>query len=206
MMFATLPMSSNQQNHRGAPIIVVSGLPRSGTSMTMQMLHAAGVPIVTDGLREPGEDNPRGYFEDERVKALYKDEEDGAWLVEARGKAIKIISFLLRDLPPSNDYRIIFMRRDLDEVLASQRKMLERRGEPTDTSDRQMFALWTSHLAQVDELLSSSRHIRALDVEYRDVVAEPRGQARRIHDFLGQDLDVERMVAAVDAKLYRNRR
>lgn len=197
-------MTSNPES-RGAPVIVVSGLPRSGTSMAMQMLDAAGIPIVTDGVRAPGEDNPRGYFEDERVKSLYKDEGRGAWLAEARGKAIKIISFLLKDLPDTNDYRVIFMRRDLDEVLASQRTMLERRGEPADTDDRQMFEIWKNHLAQVNDLLASSSHIRALDVEYRDVVADPEAQAIRIRSFLGLDLDVERMASAVDEELYRNR-
>lgn len=199
-------MSVDQRAPRGEPIIVVSGLPRSGTSMLMQMLDAAGIAIVTDGLREPGEDNPRGYYEDERVKALHKTEEDGAWLIEARGAAIKIISFLLKDLPTSNDYQIIFMRRDLHEVLASQRKMLERRGEGTGADDQQMFEIWRGHLDDVDELLRGSEHVRALDVEYPDVVATPEAQARRIRDFLGRDLDVEKMVAAVDARLYRNRR
>ena len=117
----------------GEPVIIVSGLPRSGTSMAMQMLAAAGVSVVTDGVREAGEDNPKGYYEDERVKDLHKETQDGAWVREARGKAIKIISFLLKDLPETNNYKVIFMRRDLSEVLASQQKMLDRRAAKTTT-------------------------------------------------------------------------
>jgi Sulfotransferase family len=192
------------ETDRGRPVIVVSGLPRSGTSMAMQMLAAAHIPVVSDGVREPGEDNPRGYFEDERVKALYKDGQDRSWLVEARGKAIKIISFLLSYLPDSNRYKIIFMRRELPEVIASQRKMLERREEPTQDDER-LFELWESHLAGVEELMSSAPNIEFIDVAYKDVVDNAAAQAHRIRDFLEMDLDVEKMAAAVDRKLYRNR-
>ncbi len=193
------------ETDRGRPVIVVSGLPRSGTSMTMQMLAAAGVPVVSDGVREPGEDNPRGYFEDERVKALYKDGEDRSWLVEARGKAIKIISFLLSYLPDSNRYKIIFMRRELSEVIASQRKMLERRDEPTQDDEERLFELWESHLTGVGELMSSAPNIELIDVAYKDVIENAALQARRIRDFLEMELDVGKMAAAVDRKLYRNR-
>jgi Sulfotransferase family len=193
------------ETDRGRPVIVVSGLPRSGTSMAMQMLAAAHIPVVSDGVREPGEDNPRGYFEDERVKALYKDGEDRSWLLEARGKAIKIISFLLSYLPDSNRYKIIFMRRELSEVIASQRKMLERRDEPTQDDEERLFELWESHLTGVGELMSSAPNIEFIDVAYKDVVENAALQARRIRDFLEMELDVEKMAAAVDRKLYRNR-
>jgi hypothetical protein len=187
-----------------APVIVVSGLPRSGTSMTMQMLVAAGVPVVTDGKRGPGEDNPKGYYEDERVKRLHK--EDGAWLSEARGKAVKIISFLLKDLPSTNRYKVIFLNRTLSEVLASQRKMMERRGQVDDTTDETMYELWTKHLSNVKQMLKSCDHFELLEVAYSDVVANPRAQAQRIREFVGLPLDVEKMAAAVDEALYRNRR
>jgi len=189
---------------RPDPVIVVSGLPRSGTSMAMQMLAAASIPIVTDGVREPGEDNPRGYFEYEPVKALHKEGEDRAWLEGARGKAIKIISFFLKDLPPSNHYKVIFMRRDLEEVLSSQRQMLERRGEPAG-GDEGMYEILESHLAEVDQLMGASAHFETLNVGYGDVIGNPREEARRIRDFLGLDLDVETMASAVDLSLYRNR-
>ncbi len=118
----------------GPPIVVVSGLPRSGTSMAMKMLEAGGLAIVTDNVRAADDDNPRGYYEDERVKDLARDA-NREWLRDARGKAIKIISFLLKDLPPDNNYKVLFMERDLGEVLASQQKMLDHRGEDSATED-----------------------------------------------------------------------
>jgi hypothetical protein len=189
----------------GEPVIIVSGLPRSGTSMAMQMLQAGGVEVVTDGVRQAGEDNPKGYFEDERVKTLHKENEDTTWLREARGKAIKIISFLLKDLPESNNYKVIFMKRALSEVLASQRKMLERRNEPDETSDERMLELWESHLWRVDYLFKHSDRFDVLEVAYADVIADPVVQARRIRDFLRLDVSPEEMAAAVDESLYRNR-
>src|ERR1700741_4498489 len=110
---------------RGEPIVVVSGLPRSGTSMMMRMLEAGGLPIVSDGERAADIDNPKGYFELERIKNL-EHETDKSYLSAARGKAVKVISFLIKELPDENDYRVVFMRRDLDEVLTSQQKMIDR--------------------------------------------------------------------------------
>jgi hypothetical protein len=201
-------MSPEQRSGGSAtdePVIVVSGLPRSGTSMAMQMLEAAGIPLVSDGVREASEDNPRGYCEDERVKRLHKKDEDQVWLSEARGKAVKVISFLLRDLPATNHYKVIFMRRPLSEVLASQRKMLERRGESDATSDETMFQLWQSHLSKVESLLERSPHLEHLDLHYADVVEDALTQAHRIREFLDLPLDAEAMANAVDESLYRNR-
>ena len=189
----------------GEPIIVVSGLPRSGTSMAMQMLAAARIPVVTDGIRTAGEDNPKGYFEDERVKDLHKENEDRGWLRDARGKAVKIISFLLKDLPETNNYRVIFMKRALPEVLASQKKMLERRNEENETSDERMLELWENHLWRVRYLLKHASQFESLDVSYTDVIADPLREARRIRDFLALETSPETMAAAVDESLYRNR-
>jgi hypothetical protein len=189
----------------GEPVIVVSGLPRSGTSMAMQMLHAGGVEVVTDGVREAGEDNPKGYFEDERVKDLHKEHVDTSWIRSARGKAIKIISFLLKDLPETNNYKVIFMRRALPEVLASQKKMLERRNEPDDTPDERMLELWESHLWRVNYLFKHTERFDVLEIHYADAVSDPLGQARRIRDFLGLSVSPETMASAVDESLYRNR-
>jgi hypothetical protein len=188
----------------GEPLIVVSGLPRSGTSMTMQMLEAAGVGIATDGIRKAGEDNPKGYFEYERVKDLGK-ESDKSWLKEFRGKAIKIISFLLKDLPETNNYKVVFMRRNLEEVLASQSKMLDNRDETTETSDEKMLELYQDHLWKVNYLMKHRPCFELLEVNYKDVVENPRREAERIGAFLG-NLDVDKMTSAVDEKLYRNRR
>jgi hypothetical protein len=189
----------------GEPVIVVSGLPRSGTSMAMQMLAAAGVPVVTDGIRQAGEDNPKGYFEDERVKDLHKEKEDRGWIRDARGKAVKIISFLLKDLPETNNYKVIFMKRALPEVLASQKKMLERRNEVDESGDARMLDLWENHLWRVSYLLKHADQFETLEVAYADVIGDPRREARRIRDFLELKADPETMAAAVDEKLYRNR-
>jgi hypothetical protein len=189
----------------GEPVIVVSGLPRSGTSMAMQMLAAAGVPVVTDGIRQAGEDNPKGYFEDERVKDLHKESVDRSWVRDARGKAVKIISFLLKDLPETNNYKVIFMKRALPEVLQSQKKMLERRAETDDTPHERMLELWENHLWRVGYLLKHADHLESMEVAYSDVIADPLREARRIRDFLELDADPQTMAAAVDEKLYRNR-
>ena len=188
----------------GEPLIVVSGLPRSGTSMTMQMLESGGLSIATDGIRKPGEDNPKGYYEYERVKDLEK-ETDKSYLKEFRGKTIKVISFLLKDLPQTNNYKVVFMRRNLDEILASQTKMLKNRGEASESSNEEMLDLYKNHLWKVNYLMKHRPCFEFLDVNYKDVVENPRREAERISEFLG-NLDVDKMTSAVDEKLYRNRR
>lgn len=188
----------------GEPVVLVSGLPRSGTSMAMKMLAAGGLEVVADGIRTADEDNPRGYFEDERVKALGESRDKG-WLRAARGRAVKVISYLLKDLPADNNYKVIFLRRDLREVLASQEKMLERRNEESGSSDQQMLEIFESHLWRVDYLFKHAAHFERLDLRYAEVVAEPRRAAERINAFLGGRLDVDKMVEAVDPQLYRNR-
>src|SRR5262245_15575927 len=110
-----------------AEIIVVSGLPRSGTSLMMQMLDNGGIEVVTDNVRAADTDNPRGYYELEKVKRV---KQDASWLPQARGKAFKMVSQLLYDLPASERYLVVFMERDFDEMLLSQEKMLQRLGRP----------------------------------------------------------------------------
>jgi hypothetical protein len=188
----------------GRPIVVVSGLPRSGTSMLMRMLAVGGVPLVTDGERAADEDNPLGYFELERVKEL-GGEDDASWLAGARGKAVKVISFLLEKLPRGHDYRVVFLDRALAEVLASQKKMLARRGETSTTSDERMTELFEEHLRKTRLLLRDDPRFETLRVSYADVVADPATQAQRIARFIGLAVDVERMAGAVDPSLYRNR-
>jgi hypothetical protein len=202
-------MSFLRQTYRrlryGDPIVVVSGLPRSGTSMTMKMLEAGGLSLVVDGVRTADEDNPKGYYEDERVKDL-GEAEDKAWLARSRGKAVKIISYLLKDLPKNHNYKVLFMRRDVGEVLASQSKMLERRGESSQTSDERMIELYGDHLWKVDRLLQREPHLDVIDVHYKSVLKDPRAEAERIRDFLGLPLDAAKMAGVVDERLYRNRR
>ena len=189
----------------GEPIIIVSGLPRSGTSMTMKMLEAGGMRLVTDEIRTADEDNPKGYFEMERVKDLAK-EQDKTYLAETRGKAVKIISYLLKDLPRNNNYKILFMHRNLQEVLASQAKMLARREETTETGDEKMIELYENHLWRVKYLLDHHPHLEHIDINYKEVLENPAKQSLRIRNFIGQDLNVEKMAAVVDEQLYRNRR
>lgn len=188
----------------GEPIIIVSGLPRSGTSMAMKMLEATGLEIVSDGIRTADEDNPKGYYELERVKDLAK-ENDFSWLADAKGRAIKIISYLLKELPADHNYKVLFMRRDLSEVLASQQKMLHRRGETSETEDERMVELYENDLWKANYLLKRQPQFDYLDVHYRQVLEEPLQAAAAINEFLGGHLDVEKMAAVVDPDLYRNR-
>jgi len=184
-------------------VTIVSGLPRSGTSMMMKMLQAGGMQPLTDNIRTADEDNPKGYYEFERVKQI---ETDQTWLDDAQGKVVKMISALLKPLPPAYRYKIIFMRRRMEEVLASQRKMLVRRGEPTDTiADEKMAALYQRHLAQTEAWLAEQPNMDVLYVTYHEIIAAPREHAELINRFLGGGLDVDSMVGVVDRMLYRSK-
>jgi len=189
----------------GTPIVVVSGLPRSGTSMAMSMLEAGGLEIVADGARVADEHNPRGYYEDERVKTLEAGE-DTAWLETARGKAIKVISFLLPHLPTRHNYRVVFMHRDMGEILISQGKMLNQAGLPDPEADRRMGKAFEDHLGAVAKLLRRRTCFEVLDLRYEEVLNHPLDHAHRITKFVGMPLDAPRMAAAVQQALYRNRR
>ena len=189
----------------GAPVTIVSGLPRSGTSMMMKMLEAGGVPIMTDAVRQADIDNPKGYFEYERVKHLEK-ETDKSYIREGRGKALKVISFLLKDLPDDCFYRVIFMRRHLDEVIASQNRMLDRRGEDAIDERETMAEAYRNHLAAVKIMVRTRPNFAMLELRYDEAVADPRRTARAVNTFLGGRLDETAMVEVVDAELYRNRK
>lgn len=172
--------------------------------MMMQMLAAGGLDPLTDHIRAADEDNPSGYFELERVKQL---ETDKAWLEDAQGRVVKLISALLKHLPPAHSYNVIFMRRTMQEILDSQRQMLIRRGEPTDkVPDHQMAAMFEKHVAQVEAWLAAQPNIRTMYVSYNEVISNPKANAARINEFLGGSLDVEAMAAATDRALYRQRR
>ena len=187
----------------GRPVVVVSGLPRSGTSMAMKMLEAGGMEIVTDGQREADEDNPRGYYEDERVKDLASTP-DKSWLRPSRGRAVKVISFLLKDLPPNLNYQVILMHRDLTEVLASQRKMLDRRGETDNTPDERMMELWQDQLWRANYLLKKAPQFEWVEIEYGEALRDPAAAAARIAGLV-EGLDERAMADVVDPVLYRNR-
>ncbi len=199
---------ASEQENRGIDLgettIVVSGLPRSGTSMTMKMLAEGGLALLTDGVRAADESNPEGYYEFEKVKQLDKAV-DLSWLNQAQGKAVKIISFLLPNLPDTLDYRVLFMHRDLQEVIASQNRMLVKRGEPAGADDDRMLTLFDDHLKKITQVIAARPCFDVIDIDHHDVLRQPREQATRINDFLGGGRDVERMAAAVDQRLYRNR-
>jgi hypothetical protein len=187
----------------GKPIVVVSGLPRSGTSMAMKMLEAGGLGVVTDGLRAADEDNPKGYYEDERVKDLYR-EGDKTWLRESRGKVVKIISFLLKSLPADNNYKVLFMHRNLKEIVASQNKMLARRGEKNDTPDERAVALLDEQVRDARFFLRRPQ-FDVMELNYREILDAPGPVAVKMAAFVGGPLDVQKMTQVVDVQLYRNR-
>ena len=172
--------------------------------MTMKMLADGGMDLLTDGARTADESNPEGYYEFEKVKQLNKAR-DLSWLNDARGKAVKVISYLLPHLPDTLNYRVIFMHRNQHEVIASQNKMLVKRGEPAGADDDRMLALFEQHLKKVKRVIANRSCFDIIEINYKDVLDQPLQQATRINQFLGGRLDIERMAAAVDQRLYRNR-
>lgn len=185
-------------------IVIVSGLPRSGTSMMMKMLDAGGVEPVQDGVRTADTDNPKGYYEFERAKKLDKGDHD--WLPDAQGKAVKVITALLRHLPAGYEYRVLLMRRDIKEVLASQTKMLQNRGEDAGADDETMMRLYAKHLQQTEAWMTEQSNLIYLDVDYAKLVSDPMSQLPQINAFLGGKLDVQAMASVADPSLYRNRK
>lgn len=183
-------------------ITVVSGLPRSGTSMMMKMLEAGGLEVIADSQREADDDNPKGYYEDQRFKTLHKD---NSWIKEALGKSVKVIYNFLVNLPPEYRYNVVFLRREIAEVLASQKKMLERRGTKDNIPDDKMAAFFRKDLERVEAWLAKQPNIDVLYLGYHDVVKDPLANAERINGFLGGGLDVQKMAEVADPTLYRNR-
>jgi hypothetical protein len=184
-------------------ITIVSGLPRSGTSLMMQMLAAGGIPPLTDHQRAADESNPRGYFEFEPVKRLRSDR---SWIEQAQGRAIKVIHLLLRELPTDGQfiYRVILMYRPMAEVLASQRAMLEREGKVA-AADAVLAKIYQSQLEQTDQWLVTHSAFSVLHIGYHAIVENPASAANEINDFLGGGLDITAMVTVVDPLLYRQR-
>jgi hypothetical protein len=185
-------------------VTIVSGLPRSGTSMMMRMLEAGGMPVLTDQLRAADIDNPRGYYELEAVK---KTKDDPSWLAQAPGKAVKMVYQLLYALPKDYEFRVVFMQRDLGEVLQSQRKMLVRLGKTDDdVSDATMARIFQDQVRQCLDWLRERPNFQYLEVPYNALVSEPARPLAEINQFLGGGLDVAAMAAVVEPELYRNRR
>jgi Sulfotransferase domain len=184
-------------------ITIVSGLPRSGTSLMMQMLDAGGLPVLSDGERKADTDNPKGYLEWERIKQLPKDP---SLIAEAEGKVVKVISQLILSLPVGHDYRIVFMQRPLPEVLKSQDEMLRRRGNSDSITETSAIEeAFQRHLIEVNKWLAGQPNTQVSRVHYHRVLREPKAVAEEVAAFLNVPLDIEAMVRQVDGSLYRNR-
>jgi len=194
---------SNNKHTEEQPIIIVSGLPRSGTSMMMRMLSEGGVPVITDELRRADDDNPNGYVELEVVRQLKNG--NMTWLKEASGKGLKVISSLLEYLPPDHQYKIIFMERDSRETLISQKKMLDHRGESPKIGDEEMEQQFHAHLAALKPWLVRQPNMQVLYINYNRLMAEPISACEQLVEFLGLPLNKTQMLSVSDRQLYRNR-
>ena len=184
-------------------IIVVSGLPRSGTSMMMKMLEEGGIPILTDAIRGADDDNPNGYYEFELVKKL--PDGQNQWLADANHKVVKIISALLEHLPVNYRYKIIFMEREPREILASQQKMLANRNEKSEISDTEMQEQFQKHLAAIKYWLARQPHMDVMYLDYNKMISKPENYCQAIADFIAIPVDVSKMLAVPNESLYRNR-
>ena len=183
-------------------IIIVSGLPRSGTSMMMRMLEAGGLDVVVDNIRKPDEDNPNGYYEFEQIKKI---KANASFLDHIHGKGVKMVSTLLCDLPKNKKYKIIFMQRNLHEMLMSQKIMLQRNGKMIQDDDQSMRRIFEKHLREVTSWLSQQSHIDVIYIDYNDVIKNPLARAETVSEFLRKHLDIEKMASVVDHTLYRRR-
>jgi len=191
-------------NRVAKPLLIVSGLPRSGTSLMMKMLEAAGIDVLTDRVRSADSDNPEGYYEFERVKKLPLG--DIEWLDNASDKSVKVISALLEYLPSTYDYKIIFMQRDLQEILASQQKMIENRGHTANIAPNNvMEQAMQKHLASIEKWLSAQSNIKKIDVNYNQLLKNPESLIADISHFLDRKLDTSQMLKVIRPDLYRNR-
>lgn len=181
-------------------ITIVSGLPRSGTSLIMQMLEKGGMKILTDNVRKADENNPKGYYEYERVKALQRD---SSWLPAAEGKAVKVIAQLLKYLPKEFEYKVIFIERNIEEVLISQQKMLESMGQKISSNKEVMKKVFENQLEETKQWLSSQDNISVLYLQHREVLYHPHATAEEISTFLNLSIKIDGMTQVVDMSLYR---
>lgn len=184
-------------------ITVVSGLPRSGTSLMMNMLEKAGIPPMQDGIREADIDNPKGYYEFEQVKKIA---EDKSFLPACKGKAVKMISRLLVELPPGYVYKVIWMRRNIDEIIASQKKMLVRRGTyDASVKDDDVRRMLLRHVEKTLTWVKAHDYLDMIFVNYNKLLADPSEGIAQLAAFLGAHLDTAAMRSAIDPSLYRNK-
>ena len=184
------------------PIYVVSGLPRSGTSMAMALLQAGGMPIFSDGIRQADLDNPNGYFEYAGVGSLRSD---SSWVYESADKAVKVVSPLLRFLPSDLHYRIVFMRRDVREVALSQEEMLRRRERDVPGNTSEIERIMRAHLVQIETWLSQQKNMSVCYMDYGWVIDNPAAASEKLVQVAElKGLPIE-MAEVVDKRLYRQR-
>lgn len=188
---------------KNKPITIVSGLPRSGTSMMMKMLESGGIPPLTDHERTADDDNPKGYYEFERVKALR--EGDTAWLPKAQGKVVKVVVALLEFLPPPHQYRVIVMRRAMPEILASQSKMLSNRREEKGVDEEQLGLMMQSHLTKTVQWARRQQNMQVIEIDYNMLLEDAMPQLRVLNTVFQNKLDIEAMAAQIDPALYRQK-
>lgn len=197
---ATAILAEIREHVKGS-ITIVSGLPRSGTSMMMQMLREGGMEVFTDQQREADQSNPLGYLEHEAVKRIARDKR---WLALAENKAVKVVAQLLRHLPPQYHYKILFMERDMREVVTSQQKMLARLGKiPADVYPYHLQGNFEKAVQEVKDWQAQQGNVEICYVQHSEVIANPFGQALQINEFLGGQLQVEKMAQVVNPTLYR---
>lgn len=185
--------------YRAQQIAVVSGLPRSGTSLMMQMLSKGGSTILTDENRKPDISNPKGYYEYDPVMSIHKD---NSWLKEAQEKAVKIVGPLLKHLDSEYRYKIIFMKRDLNEIIKSQRVMT---GKDPETLPVRLYNSYVRLLENIENWKERESNVEMIYIDYKEVLDKPEENIEKIIEFLGVNLDKEAMISCIDKKLYRNR-
>lgn len=180
-------------------IVVVSGLPRSGTSLMMQMLQSGGIEVLTDSNRKADVSNPKGYLEYKPVMALHKD---NSWLNIAQNKSIKIVAPLLKFLDPKYRYKVIFMTRDLSEVVKSQQKMI---GKDIDTLPVKLFEAYKRQLQQVETWKEKEPSVEFIYIDYKDAIYNTERTVKKVASFVGKQLNTEAMQSCVDKNLHRNK-
>jgi hypothetical protein len=186
-----------------AYVTIVAGVPRSGTSLMMQMLARGGIEPLTDGRRAADEDNPRGYYEYDPAK---RTRADASWVDRAAGRAVKLAHLLVEHLPPAHEYRVVLMRRDLGEVVASQRAMLDRLGERgADLSPAQLAAAYERQLGRVRAWLDKQPNVRFIEVDYNELIRAPEKVVAALAELFEGRVNAEAMRAAIDPELYRRR-
>ena len=192
-------VDKSDYKYRKDQIVIVSGLPRSGTSLMMQMLHKGGVEVLTDHNRKTDDSNPKGYFEYDPVMSIHKD---NSWLELAQNKSVKVVAPLLKFLGPKYRYKVIFMNRDLSEIIKSQQKMI---GKDPDTLPTRLFEAFKKQLNQVEAWKQKEPSVELIYVNYKDVLDHPEEVIAKVSSFIGMDLNISEMVKRVDKTLYRNK-